>query len=74
METCARCALETVRWKGLEYLADVLQVTTNVTMAIWEHSGKPFVRVRNAERELELAYFADGFPWSLVGFFKQLAV
>lgn len=43
METCARCALETVRWKGLEYLADVLQVTTNVTMAIWEHSGKLFV-------------------------------
>lgn len=50
METCARCVLETVRWKGLECLADVLQVTTNVTMAIWEHSGKLFVRVRNAEQ------------------------
>lgn len=50
METCARCALETVRWKGLECLADVLQVITNVTMAIWEHSGKLFVRVRNAEQ------------------------
>jgi len=50
METCARCALETVRWKGLEYLADVLQVTTNITMAIWELSGKLFARVRNAEQ------------------------
>lgn len=39
METCAKYVLETVRWKELEYLADALQVTTNVTTAIWELSG-----------------------------------
>lgn len=39
-----------VTWKELECPADVLQVTTNVTMAIWEHSGELFVRVRNAEQ------------------------
>lgn len=43
METCAKYVLETVRWKELEYLADVLQVTTNVTMAIWELSGNPLL-------------------------------
>lgn len=43
METCAKYVLETVRWKELEYLVDVLQVTTNVTMAIWELSGNPLL-------------------------------
>lgn len=42
METCAKSVLERVRWKGLEYPADVSQVTTNVTTAVWEHSGKAF--------------------------------
>lgn len=39
METFAKFALETVRWKELEYPADVLPITMNTTMAIWEHSG-----------------------------------
>lgn len=43
METCAKYVLETVRWKELEYLADALQVTTNVTTAIWELSGNPLL-------------------------------
>lgn len=60
METCARCASEMVRWKVLVCPADVLQVTTNITTAIWEHSGELFVGVRNAEQQPELPYcFAD---------------
>lgn len=56
METCARCALEMERWKGLECPADVLQVTTSATMAIWEHSGELPMRVRNAEQQPELPF------------------
>lgn len=42
METCAKFALETARWKELGCPADALPVTMNTTMAIWEHSGNTF--------------------------------
>lgn len=75
METCARCALEMVRWKELACPADVLQVTMNVTMAIWEHSGEFFVRVSNAEQQPELPYYFDEIFEGLFSLFvKHLAV
>lgn len=75
METCAKFALETARWKELECPADALPVTMNTTMAIWEHSGNTFFQSQKHGAIAKIGLlFCWWFSMGVFPFVKQLAV